>query len=259
MLKILLLYGRINKKEAIDIRIAICDDEPITLNLLRNLIYNEMKNNELEFEDISVYETGRSLLEEYSKLPFDVIFLDIRMPEISGFDIAERLRDISSKTFIIFITTESGLVFNAFDFQPFHFIRKLPSDQLEMQLKSVVKKLSRHIRQNDSLILDLPYNEKTSVCVRDILYISSEKNYLNYHLNDSQIRVRGKISETEDKFAVYDFVRIHNRIIVNMKNISVIDYPNYEIKLKNGEIMNIGRIYKKELHEKYTLYLRTLR
>jgi len=44
-----------------------------------------------------------------------------------------------------------------------------------------------------------------------------------------------------------------------MKNISVIDYPNYEIKLKNGEIMNIGRIYKKELHEKYTLYLRTLR
>lgn len=243
----------------INIRIAICDDEPITLNLLKKLIYDEMKNNEFELEDIFVFETGNSLLEEYSKQPFDVIFLDIRMPDMNGFDIAARLRDISSKTFIIFITTESGLVFNAFDFQPFHFIRKLPSDQLEMQLKSVVKKLSRHIRQNDSLILDLPYKEKTSVCVRDILYISSEKNYLTYHLIDSQIRVRGKISETEDKFAVYDFVRIHNRIIVNMKNISVIDYPNYEIKLRNGEIMNIGRIYKKELHEKYTLYLRTLR
>ena len=243
----------------INIRIAICDDEPIILNLLKKLIYDEMKNNELEFEDIFVFESGNSLLEEYSKQPFDVIFLDIRMPDMNGFDIAARLRDISSKTFIIFITTDSGLVFNAFDFQPFHFIRKIPSDQLEIQLNSVIKKLSRHIRQNDSLILDLPYNEKTNVCVRDIIYISSEKNYLNYHLIDSLIRVRGKISEAKDKFAVYDFVRIHNRIMVNMRNINIIDYPNYEIKLKNGEVINIGRVYKKELQEKYTLYLRSLR
>lgn len=148
------------------------------------------------------------------------------------------------------------MFFYSFDFQPFHFIRKIPSDQLESQLKNVIKKLARHIKQNDILILELAYSEKA---LRDILYISSEKNYLVYHLINSQIRVRGKISEISKQLASYDFIRIHNRIAVNMKNISMIDYPNDEIKLKNNDIISIGRSYKKDLNEKYTLYLRSLR
>lgn len=243
----------------INIRVAVCDDDAMTLDMLREVIAAEMKNNEMDFESIYVFESGQELLDEYLQQPFDVIFLDIQMPDMNGFDIAKRLRDISDKVFIIFVTTETWLVFDSFDFQPFHFIRKLPLNQLEAQMKSVIKKLSRHIRQNNILILELPYNEKVRVSIRNILYISSEKNYLIYHLNDSRIKVRGKISELKEKYEKYDFVRVHKRIIVNMRNIAWIDYPNDEIKLKDESVINIGRIYRKELQEKYTMYLRSLR
>ena len=244
---------------AINYRVAVCDDDAITLDMLREVIAAEMKNNEMDFESISVFKSGKELLDEYFQQPFDVIFLDIKMPDMDGFDIAARLREISDKVFIIFVTTQTGLVYNSFDFQPFHFIRKLPLNQLEVQMKDVIKKLSRHIRQNNMLILELSYNEKVRVSIRDILYISSEKNYLIYHLNDSGIKVRGKISELEEKYAIYDFVRVHKRVIVNMRNIVRIDYPNDEIILKDKSVINIGRIYRKELQEKYTMYLRSLR
>ncbi len=240
-------------------RIAICDDDKITLDLLKNLILRELQTNNLCCEQVDTFASGYKLLDKYSENEYDAIFLDIRMPEINGFEIAAALREISFTTFIIFVTTESELVFSALDFQPFHFIRKYPSEHLEIQLKNVVKKLFRHIKQNEMIILELAYSEKKRICIRDIFYISSEKNYLVYHLLKSEIRVRGKLIETADKYITYDFIRVHNRCLVNMRNISFIDYPNEEIKLKDNSIISIGRSYKKTLNEQYTLYLRSLR
>ncbi|MDO5558381.1 MAG: LytTR family DNA-binding domain-containing protein [Oscillospiraceae bacterium] len=240
-------------------RIAICDDDRVTLDNLKSIILQELQINNFICDEVDVFDSGYELLEEYSKKSYDAIFLDIRMPEISGFEIAAALREISFKTFIIFVTTENELVFSSFDFQPFHFIRKYPSEYLKIQLKNVIKKLSRHIRQNESIVLELAFSEKEKICVGDILYISSEKNYLVYHFLKSEIRVRGKLAETADKYSAYDFIRVHNCFLVNMKNIRFIDYPNDEIRLKDNSIISIGRSYKKALNEQYTLYLRSLR
>ncbi len=242
-----------------NMRVAICDDDVTTLNNLRNKILREFQINNFLYEKVDVFDSGRKFLDAYKKHPYDVAFLDIKMPEISGFKIAAALREISYNTFIIFVTTEDNLVFDAFDFQPFHFIRKYPPEYLEIQLKNVIKKLSRHIKQNESIILDLAYSEEKKICIGDVLFISSERNYLVYHLRDSEIRVRGKISEMENKYITYDFIRVHNCFLVNMKNITFIDYPNNEIKFKDNSIINIGRSYKQNLIEKYTLYLRSLR
>lgn len=240
-------------------RIAICDDDRIILNILKGMILQELQINGLFCEEVDVFDSGYKLLNEYKQKSYDVIFLDIKMPDINGFEIAEALREISFKTFIIFVTTESDLVFSSFDFQPFHFIRKYPSEHLEVQLKNVIKKLSRHIKQNESIVLELAYSEKKKICVGDVLYISSEKNYLVYHLLKSEVRVRGKLTEAADKYSTYDFIRVHNCFLVNMKNISFIDYPNDEIRLKDNSAVYIGRSYKKIINEQYTLYLRSLR
>ena len=225
-------------------RIAMCDDEVLTLTSLKEVISQEFENNNLLNNQIDAFNNGYELLNEYKKQPYDVIFLDIKMPEINGFEIAAALREISCKTFIIFVTTESELVFNSFDFQPFHFIRKYPPEYLKIQLKNFIKKLSRHMKQTESIILELPYSEKKKIIIGDIVYISSEKNYLIYHLLKSEIKVRGNLTEAYRKYNAYDFVRTHNRFLVNMKN---------------NAIVNIGRLYKKDLNEHYSLYLRSLR
>lgn len=78
-------------RTVIKMRIAVCDDEPTILNLLHKLIAKELKANNLYFESILIFESGYKLLNEYIQTPFDVIFLDIRMPDLSGFDIAAKL------------------------------------------------------------------------------------------------------------------------------------------------------------------------
>jgi two-component SAPR family response regulator len=55
---------------------------------------------------------------------FDVIFLDIDMPEITGFDAAKKVKEISPESKIIFVTSKHDLVYNSFEYQPFYFIRK---------------------------------------------------------------------------------------------------------------------------------------
>lgn len=248
-----------DKRMVNNMRIAICDDDRITLNTLKSIILQELQINNFLCEEIDVFDSGVKLLIEYKKQSYDAIFLDIRMPDINGFEIAATLREISCKTFIIFVTTESELVFSSFDFQPFHFVRKYPSEYLEVQLKNVIKKLFRHIKQNENIVLKLAYSEKKRICVSDIVYISSEKNYLVYHLLSAEIRVRGKLAETADNYLSYDFIRVHNCFLVNMKNITLIDYPNDEIKMKDNSTVWIGRTYKKQLSQQYNLYLRSLR
>ena len=104
-------------------RIAVCDDNTVLLPKLKEIIYDSFSVYTDEFE-ILIYSSGTLLLNAHKQEPFQIIFLDIDMPKISGFDVAKTLRDDFSNCFIIFITSHSELVYESMDFQPFHFIRK---------------------------------------------------------------------------------------------------------------------------------------
>lgn len=65
---------------------------------------------------IEIYTSGEDFLSEHKQNPFDIVLLDIVMPETDGFKVAKEIRAIKSKTYIIFVTTESGMVFDSLDF-----------------------------------------------------------------------------------------------------------------------------------------------
>ena len=104
--------------------IAICDDNEYTLSILEKYIEYGFKKYTDDFK-IRCFNNGILLLNEHKLSSFDVLFLDIDMPKISGFDIAKQLRNNFSRCFIIFITSHSNLVYKSFDFQPFNFIKKI--------------------------------------------------------------------------------------------------------------------------------------
>ena len=242
------------------IKIAICDDNVVFLNTFYQIVGNCMRKYTSDF-DISTASNGNLLLTKHKKYEFDIIFLDIDMPNLSGFDVARILRDDFSRCFIIFITNHSELVYESLDFQPFNFIRKNCGIPIEESVDKIICKLMRHMKQNEKIVLEDEISGRSAVYIKDILYIESDKHYVLYHVlkKELPIKMRGNISDLLEKYSTYFFVRIHKRYLVNLRFLSNIDNKNYEITI--GEInkrLPMSRNYKHEVDEKYTMFLRAM-
>lgn len=237
--------------------VAICDDNKPMLDFLNDRIDDLLTQNGIAHE-ICTFQSGSGFLESHMKRPFDVVFLDIVMPEPNGFETAKQVRKISRDTYIIFITTESSLVYDSFDFQPFYFIPKNKLKITEDKLKYVVNKLSMHLAAIEKVLISGAYENKRFVSPSEILYIKSSVNNIEYHLIDGSTQVvRGRLDDVSKSLNSYMFARTHNRYIVNMAHIDTADYPNMEIRLDNGEFIIISRGCKKDFEEAYLRYTRS--
>lgn len=238
------------------IKVAICDDNKVTLDYLSNKIKVMLEKYLLE-NTIHSFSTGSCFIEAHKTQSFDVVFLDIAMPKMNGFQVAKEIRRLNSKTYIIFVTTESSLVYDSFDFQPFYFIPKNDHDIMLSKLNHVIDKLSIHLVSNKKICLDMPFGEKMYVEPGNIIFISSKSNYLDFHTTKKEeIHIRGKLDDFALKLPNLFFARIHNRYIVNMKHINRIENAGTKVLLTDDIVLDISRTYKKDFNEKYNLYLR---
>lgn len=236
--------------------IAICDDNKPMLDFLNGKIDDLLTENGRAHE-LTVFQSGQDFIDSHIKCPFDVVFLDIVMPEPNGFEIAKQVRKISRDTYIIFITTEDSLVYESFDFQPFYFLPKSKLRITEEKLKHVIHKLSVHMAAGEKVLISGAYENKRYVSPSEILYIKSSVNNIEYHLIAGETQaVRGRLDDVLKSLNPYIFARTHNRYIVNMSHIDKTDYPNMEIQLDNGEFVGISRGYKREFEESYLRYTR---
>ncbi len=237
------------------IRIAVCDDNEILLSELSERIYDKMTSFGYETE-VELFNNAASFLRSQKNRAFDVVFLDIVMPHINGFEAAGQIGRTDDKTYIIFITTESHLVFDSFDFNPFYFIPKDNDALFEDRLEHVLEKLALHMSADRTICIECPFNEKKYVEPHTIIYIKSHTNYIDYLCDGREtITVRGKIESVLGDLSEMIFTRIHNRIIINLQHIRKIDYPNSSVYMDNGENLPISRAYKKLLIDKYNNYL----
>lgn len=236
-------------------KVAVCDDNSSMLDFLSVCIIETLTAYKVSHE-MSCFTNGKDFVEQHSKMPFDVIFLDIKMPDIDGFEIAKELRSSSDNTQIIFVTTEDSLVYDSFNYQPFWFIPKTNPEILKVKLKTVIKKLTDKMAQNRKLCLKLPRGEEKCIYSDSILYIFSQSNYLNIVLESETINIREKISVFSENLPQQTFVRIHNRYIVNMQQIVAVDCTDFKIILKNEEVLYVSRSYKASFLEHYNFYMR---
>ncbi len=240
------------------IKIAICDDNTAMKNKLENIISDAFSEYTDDFI-LKSFSNGILLMNEQKIEPFDVIFLDIDMPKMSGFDVAKLLREDYVNCFLIFVTNYSELIYEGMDFQPFHFIRKNCNIPIEVSVSKIVKILMKHMKQNEKIVLEDTLSRKSIAYIHDIVYIESDKHYLFYHLvnKDKEIKLRGSLKECEDKFDSYDFVRIHKRFYANLRYVSDLDIKNNEVILhKICKPLPLGKNYKENVGEKYILYMR---
>lgn len=236
-------------------KVAVCDDNSVILSYISGCVDETFTSYDVPHET-SNFSLGKEFIEQHKRSPFDVVFLDIKMPDIDGFEAAKQVRRISEKTYIIFVTTESGLVFDSFDYHPFYFIPKEKTEILKARLISVVGKLIEQIKDNYPICIDLPHGEKKYIKTGEIIYISSKSNYLDIVCRSETIHIRRKLDELLDELPPRTFARINNRIVVNMGAVCRVDNTRMKVMLFDENELNLSRTYKAEFSEKYNIYLR---
>lgn len=236
-------------------KIAVCDDNKVMLEYIAGKVGEDMASLDIAHE-IRKFECGLDLISQHKETPFDVIFLDIRLPDIDGFEAARLIKNASEKTQIIFVTTESNLVYECFDYHPYYFIPKGKPEYLAKKLHSVIEKLIDEINGNWTICLDLPHDEKKYVSTDSIIYIASKSNYIDVVCKEGTFRIRMKLNDLSEKLPAKSFVRIHNRCVLNMRYLGRIDSGRNKAVLYDETELDISRSYKADFTEKYKIFLR---
>lgn len=215
------------------------DDEPIALGILRQYCQR------IGGIDLKTYSDPVVGMQEVKRLKPDLLFLDIRMGEISGVELA---REIPKGTFLVFTTAYvryavDGFDLNAVDFlhKPFSFDRFCRAIEKAQQLKKL-RELSREpVLTNEEITVKVEY-KNMKIRLADVIYIEAMDNYIRIHL----LHVRSVLSQMSLKnlqeLLPEKFVRIHKSFIVPLYRVS--SYTRTSLTLYNSDItLPIGRTF----------------
>ncbi len=219
------------------IRIAIVDDEEIFLNSINSKIKELMQKNGTE-NKIYIFTDGKSMLEQNEKAAFDIVFLDIDMPEITGIDIAKQLRDKHADIEIIFVSNKDEMVYESIKYTPFRFIRK---NRFENEIQEAIETYLKKMKRNAFSYIFSTENGKKPVIVVDIMYIEVKSHKLYVYLEDieSSFIANGNMKDIEKVLSQYGFIRIHQGYLVNFRFINLIRQK--EVHLDNGTRLPLSR------------------
>ena len=238
------------------IRIVICDDNPIFASTLSDNITSlcaKTVPEELDCRVGPVFTSAESVLSYIEVNKINIIFLDIDMPKVSGFDLAETISQKYPETLIIFVSAYDNFVYSSFAYSPFRFLRKSHlKDELPLALskaieKCVCKSMVMSFHSIDGMI---------SIRSEDIIYFECDRNYYTVFCSSGvKYKCRGTISSLEAKCDDNLFIRIHSAYIVSLEHIDKIMDNNFVI-LSNGQTLTISRRRQKEFKDAYMLFVR---
>jgi two-component system LytT family response regulator len=213
------------------------DDEPIALEVVR------AHASRVPFLTLKATFTDAFKAMDYlQKEPVDLIFLDIKMPDISGLDF---LKSLNRKPLVIFTTayTEHAVIsfeLDAVDYllKPFSLARFLKACNKANELFQL-----RYEGVPDYIFIKTGY-EQVKVRFDDIYYIEAEGNYVNFVLKNSKLLSRMTFTEMENILPKNKFIRIHRSYIVARSCIDKIERHQVFV---NGIYLPVGDSYVQNL------------
>lgn len=228
-------------------RIAICDDDRAERTAVRQMIGEVSVAKTAVIDD---FEDGNLLLKAQGVKPYDIIFMDVDMPERTGIEIGKQLRMNDSGTILIFVTGYPQYAIEAYDCDAFHYLLKpLHFEKFEqILLKAVNKYNTLHARitlETSNGIIVLPDHE--------ICYVECMRKNLIYHTSDGSYTVRDTLSNAMTVLLPHGFCQTHQGFIVNLNMIRKIS--TNEALLTNGMKVMISVRRQKEVERIFTDFL----
>ena len=238
-------------------RVAICDDNPEQLNIIRAAVENYSERYPELSMQTALYDSPFLFIEEWSKNGnYDVLLLDICMPGILGTEVAKEIRQRNENLEIVFLTTSADFAVEAFSLKAAHYIVKPFSQErfdeamdraVEKHKNTMVKNITLKLRSGEARLVDL----------NEIMYVESFSHSQNIHLKTGeQIETRQTLSELQALFkehAKEQFISPYKGYIVNQKSIRSIEPDN--VTLKSGINIPIVRRNFKQIKDQYFAFI----
>lgn len=237
------------------IRAVIIDDEQSSRDTIFNILQNYCDHVEVVGQAQNVAE-GLALI---GKTNPDVVFLDIRMPDGTGFDLLEKVPRIDFQ--VIFVTAYDQYALKAIKFSAIDYILKPVDPQMLIEAVGKIrvsnvdfdemnKKINILLRNRNSFErITLPTFEGYKfVNIKDIIRCEADSNYTNFYLNSGEkVLVTRTLKEYEDNLSGMEFIRVHQSHMVNLKYIDrYIKGDGGTIVMMDGSEVEVSRRRKEE-------------
>jgi len=244
------------------VKAVIVDDDPISRLLLKEILKKTIENVELLGEAASVVE-GTRLIEQVNP---DLVFLDISMPDGTGFDLLDKLKKIDFK--IIFITAYSEYAIKAFKYSAFDYIVKpINMDELAKAIARIpkIKKVENKMAVNALRANILSHGEQGAktialpelsgfaiIAADKIIRCEGLRNYTRIIFKDEEEKIVSRtLLEFEKLLTPLGFIRIHRSHLVNLVNVvRYIKAQGGMVELRTGELLKVSPKHKEDLLNK---------
>ncbi len=228
-------------------RIAICDDEAQCRQQAVQAINACTKSLDILTD---LFENGNNLLQSFQKTPYDLVFLDIEMPEIDGIRLARKLRDLSRDVPIVFLTSHIEYALEGYEVNALRYLTKpIQVEKLQELLGYVMERM----QAQRTLWLKTDMGE-VRVRIKDILYMEAQNQNIVIRTADSEYTVRYNLGEYEKELSQDGFFRIHRGYLVSLRHVKSLG--KHEVTLCENTILPVSRTKEKSLKEAIFQYIR---
>ncbi|MCI7181482.1 MAG: LytTR family DNA-binding domain-containing protein [Clostridia bacterium] len=226
------------------VRIAICDDEKNAVNLHEDIVKNSLQACGIGYE-ITTYIHSRNLLCDIidDNFFYDLILLDIEMPDVTGMELSEKIKPYLPNVKIIFITSHVEYAIDAFELSIFRYV---PKNNLKVKLTAAVTDAAKLIEleagqeytiQTTNRLEKIPY--------KDIFYIQRDGKNVSIVSSAGTSKVRKSLQQVFNELNTSEFIFIDRGHIVNI--IQIMKVSDGMAVLKNGEQLPISRSHLQEV------------
>ncbi len=251
-------------------RTIIVDDEPAARAHIARLLTKDPA-----IEVLDECRNGQEAIERVLQCRPDLLFLDVQMPGMNGFEVMEQLHRMNGQghvPFVVFVTAHDQYALKAFDVNAVDYLLKPYDDDrffsslekakrfIEMRQSSrltgkLMDLVREHMHTNNEFTERFTIRDKGrehTVRVDDLIYLRAEGNYLNLQLKDRHFLHRMTMNAVETELDPARFLRIHRSYIVNLAHVRNTRYSGnneFIFTMANNERVVSGRSYKEKIAE----------
>lgn len=257
------------------LKTLIIDDEPLARLRLANLLEDVP-----EIEIIYQCKTGQEAIKTINKTEPDLLFLDIQLKDMNGFEVLEK---INLKPKVIFVTAFDNYALKAFDYFAFDYLLKPFKDErfyksvhkiiehfkndtfdgfdekMDNLLNYIQAPASQNFTQKNKSKNRLPIklgNKISFINTKNIKYISASGYYAEIFTEDKKHLLRESLSNLIEELNHEFFIRIHRSTIINLNYLSELinsSYGEIDAKMTDNKLFRISKSYKKDFLSKMGL------
>jgi two-component system LytT family response regulator len=253
-----------SRGQAVAIRALIVDDEPLARKRIHDLLREDP-----EIEIVGECGSGSQALEILEREKPGLLFLDVQMPEVDGFELLEAMEGVAPA--VIFVTAYDKYALRAFDSQAIDYLLK-PFNETRFQqalqrAKDRIRKAGNGMMSAEllSLLKDVQTGRKPAerlviksggrvlfLKAGEIDYIEAAGNYLNLYVGKDTHLIRETMQSLEARLDPERFLRIHRSTIVNLERIKELQPwfgGEYVVILRDGRKLTLSRTYRARVQQ----------